>query len=168
MIELADIETILLGVYIIAHGGIHLIFLGNFKDEKTNIFTGWSKKSWLLDKFMNVQEVKITGFITWITIAILFGLSGLIILDIVHLSTYLSAIIILASIIGILAYVIFYNGFQPTPYHWILGVVINGLIILFYGLFIESLSILLVLLLIVWAYGMTFHTKLLKAFQIQN
>lgn len=167
MIELTSLENIILGLYIIAHGGIHLIFLGYFKDEKTNVFTGWSRTSWLLNRFLGPKIVKIIGFFTWIIIAILFAFSGLIILDILPLNNYLNIIIISASIIGILSYIVFFDGLKPTPYHWILGVLINAFIIIFYSFFIAELFTLLVLLLVIWAYGMLFHTKVMKSLNIQ-
>ena len=46
-------EQIFLGVYLIAHGLIHVVFLFYFKDKKTNVITGWSRKSWLLDKMVS-------------------------------------------------------------------------------------------------------------------
>ena len=163
MLDTIDVVTILLGIYIMAHGGIHLIFLGYFKDEKTNVYTGWSRQSWLLGKIMSDEMVKITGFVTWIIIALFFGISGLIILSILPFNEYLNVLVISVSILAIIAYIVFFNGFGPTPYHWILGVVINGLIIIFYSFFLSEMFMLLVLLILVWAYGMVFHTKVINA-----
>ena len=155
-------EQILIGLYLIAHGLIHLIFLIYVKDEKTNNYTGWSRSSWLLDKILSRQFTKITGFITWIVIAILFVISGLGILDILPLNELLSPILIIVSILAIGGYIVFFNGLSPTPYHWILGIVIDLLILCFIGFFSDNALLFLLLLLIVWLYGMVFHTRVLS------
>ena len=167
-IYMTDIGILLLGLYIIAHGGIHLIFLGNFKDSKKNELTGWSRKSWLLDKIFNTQVVKVIGIITWILIAVLFAVSGLIILNVIQLQELLSSLLIFVSLLAIGAYILFFDGLEPTPYHWILGVVINFLILVFYAFLTAETGLLLALLLIVWAYGMFIHSKVLIALQIAN
>ena len=157
-------EQIILGLYLIAHGGFHLIFLFYFEDNKTKVHTGWSKQSWLLNKLFSTQITKYLGYATWIIIALFFAISGLGILDVIQLNDFLSPLLMTISLIAIIGYIAFYDGLSPTPYHWILGVVIDALILTF-TLFFTTYSLLLVsLLLLVWVYGMIFHTKVLNYF----
>ena len=79
---ITETEQILLSVYLIAHGLIHIVFLFYFNDKKTNIFTGWSGKSWLLGKFLSDNLIKPLGYIMWVSISVLFVISGLAILDV--------------------------------------------------------------------------------------
>ena len=53
IIEVTGLEQIFLGLYLVAHGGIHLIFLIYSLDDKTGVYTGWSGRSWLLDKVID-------------------------------------------------------------------------------------------------------------------
>jgi hypothetical protein len=164
---ITGIEQMLLGLYLIGHGFIHWIFLIYVKDSKTNTFTGWSRKSWLLDKFLPEKIIKIIGFLTWLTIAVLFIISGLGILDILSLNDLLTPLLITVSILAILAYFIFIDGLVPTPYHWILGIVIDfiALLIVFFS---ASIQVFLILLVVVWIYGMVFHTRVISFLQTEN
>lgn len=153
---------IVLGLYLIGHGCIHLIFLFYFKDEKTGTHTGWSGQSWLFNKFLTIQSTKYLGFMIWITIAFLFTLSGLGVLDLIVLNEYLVALMVSVSVLAIIGYVIFFDGLSPTPYHWILGVVIDLIIIIFVIFASTEMVFMLALLLLVWIYGMLFHSQVLK------
>jgi hypothetical protein len=144
-----------------AHGGIHLIFLFNFYDEKTKEYTGWSGQSWLLEKLIPQNLTSIIGKIIWILIAILFVLSGLGVLDLLAIDEFLSPLIIITSTIAILAFIFFYNGLSPTPYHWILGVVIDLALITSLIIFPNDIFILLPVLIAIWLWGMFFHMKVI-------
>ena len=157
-------EQIILGIYLIAHGGIHLIFLFYFEDNKTKIHTGWSKQSWLLDKLLSAQLTKYVGYATWTIIAFFFIISGLVILDLLSLNELLPPLLITISLIAIIGFLVFYNGLSPSPYHWILGVVIDACILFFILFFTTSSLLLVTVLLLVWLWGMIFHTKVINYF----
>ena len=161
-------EQIFLGVYLIAHGLIHVVFLFYFKDKKTNVFTGWSRKSWLLGNVLSENPIKIIGYILWISISGIFTISGLAVLDIVKIGNYLESLLIFVCILGIVAYLLFFNDLYPTPYHWILGLVIDLYILAFLVLFSSNVQILLIVLVAIWLYGMFFHIKIISSFTSKN
>ena len=161
IIELTGLEETFLGLYLIAHGGIHLLFLFNFYDEKSKKYTGWSGKSWLLEKVLPLQVVSNIGKITWLVITILFVVSGLGVLDFFILEEFLSLLIILASALGALAFFLFFNGLGPTPYHWILGVVIDLALIIFLVIFPNDILLLLPLLGTIFIWAVLFHNRVI-------
>jgi hypothetical protein len=71
-------------------------------------------------------------------------------------------IILISSVVGILVYLSCYDGIEPTPVHWILGPVINLILILYVLFFEGNYELLFILLGIVTVYGMLFHTKLIR------
>lgn len=169
ILEITGIEQLFLGLFLIAHGFIHLIFLIYSYDEKSNVYTGWSGRSWLLDKIIPPKLTVYIGKITWVLIMILFVLSGLAVLDLLAIDDYLAPLIVTSSAIATLAFIIFYNGLFPTPYHWILGVVIDLVFIAFLIVFPNGISLLLPILILIWLWGMFFHTKIIpKTVQSSN
>ena len=161
ILEITGIEQLFLGLFLIAHGLIHLVFLIYSYDEKSNVYTGWSGRSWLLDKVIPLKLTTYIGKITWVLIMILFVLSGLAVLDLLAINDYLTPLIVISSAIATLAFIIFYNGLSPTPYHWILGVVINLVLIVFVIVFPNDVLLLLPILILIWLWGMFFHTKII-------
>jgi hypothetical protein len=161
ILEITGIEELFLGLFLIAHGLIHLVFLIYSFDEKSNVYTGWSGRSWLLDQVLPQRITTYIGKITWVLIAILFVLSGLAVLDILTINEYLTSLIVISSAIATLAFIVFYNGLSPTPYHWILGVVINLVFIVFVIIFPNNISLLIPILIVIWLWGMFFHTRII-------
>ncbi|MHA2176496.1 MAG: hypothetical protein ACXABI_16855 [Candidatus Hodarchaeales archaeon] len=161
ILEVTGLEETFLGLFLIAHGLIHLIFLFYFHDEETNGYTGWSGQSWLLDKAIDRKIVAFIGKVTWILIMLLFVVSGLVVLDLLAINDYLTPLIIISSVLATLAYIAFYDGLSPTPLHWILGVVINLVLIVFLIIFPNDIMLLLPILILIWLYGMLFHTKII-------
>lgn len=161
-------EQIFLGVYLIAHGLIHIIFLFYFKDNKTNVLTGWSGKSWLLNNLLSDGLIKLIGRILWISVAILFTVSGLAVIDLIKIGDSLTPLLILTCIVGIIPFVIFFKDLYPTPYHWILGLLIDVIILAFILLFSNQVQFLLILLIAIWLYGMFIHTKIISQFTSEN
>jgi hypothetical protein len=154
-------NTVILGTYVIIHGLIYIAFLFHYRDKKSNAFVGWSGKSWVLDRYFNQQQTRIIGKSLWIIVVLFFMITGLSIMDIITLDPI--SLVISSSILGFLAYFLCYNGIEPTPFHWILGPVIN-LILISYALFFwEHYNLLLLLLGIFTIYGMLFHTKLISS-----
>ncbi|MFX0051861.1 MAG: hypothetical protein ACFFAJ_08665 [Candidatus Hodarchaeota archaeon] len=161
ILEITGLEQLFLGLFLAAHGLIHLVFLIYSYDEKSNVYTGWSGRSWLLDKVVPLKITTYIGKITWVLIAILFALSGLIVLDLLPINDYLTPLIVISSAIATLAFIVFYNGLSPTPYHWMLGVVINLVFIVFVIVFPNNVSLLIPILILIWLWGMFFHTRII-------
>lgn len=161
LLELSGLEETFLALYLIAHGGIHLIFMFNFHDEQKKEHTGWSGRSWLLEKILPLEFTSYIGKITWFAITILFVVSGLGVLDFLILDDYLALLIIFTSTLAALAFIVFYNGLSPTPYHWILGIIIDLVLIIFLIVFPNDIWFLLPCLIVIWLWGMFFHTKVI-------
>lgn len=159
---ITEIEKIIFSVYLIAHGLIHWVFLLYKYDEKDGGHVGWSRQSWLLDKVINKNLVRNIGLLTWVLIAVLFVLSGLSVLDVPVINEFFNPLIIISSVIATLAFIIFFDGLSPSPYHWILGVVINLTLITFVIFFSEDIQLVLAILIIIFLYGMLFHTKIIS------
>ncbi|UCE13017.1 MAG: hypothetical protein JSV04_12600 [Candidatus Heimdallarchaeota archaeon] len=165
-LEITGLEELFLGLYLMAHGSIHVMFLFYHYDEKDNVYLGWSRRSWLLDKVIP-QITPYIGKIIWISIVILFGVSGLLLilsgLDLLDIDGYLlSVLIIISSAIATLAFIVFYDGLSPTPFHWILGVVINLVLIAFISFFPTNGTLVLVVLILIFVYGMLFHSRIIS------
>ena len=163
-LSITGTEQIFLGVYLIAHGLIHVVFLFYFKDKKTNIFTGWSGKSWLLSKFLSDKLIKPLGYLIWVSISALFVISGLAIMDVPDIGNLLVPILVFVCCLAIIAFGVFFNDLYPTPYHWILGAIIDVIILVFIVFFSSNVQLLLVVLIAIWLYGMFFHMKILSSF----
>jgi len=91
---------------------------------------------------------------------ILFVGSGLGVLDLVPINEYLPPLIILSSTLATIAFIIFYNGLAPTPFHWILGVIIDVTLIVYVIVFPQNGLLVVILLLLITGYGMLFHSKI--------
>ncbi|MFX1249282.1 MAG: hypothetical protein ACFFBQ_17965 [Promethearchaeota archaeon] len=165
-LEITGFEQLFFGLFLIIHGLIHLIFLLYNYDEKSKVYVGWSGRSWLLDKVIPPNITTYIGKVTWILIMILFVGSGLAVLDLLVISDYLAPLIIISSAIATLAFIIFYNGLSPTPFHWILGVVINLALITYIIFFLDNILLLLVILILITLYGILVHSKIVSKLAI--
>ncbi|MFW9930663.1 MAG: hypothetical protein ACFFD1_14840 [Candidatus Thorarchaeota archaeon] len=159
---ISGFEQIFLGLFLIAHGSIYIIFLFLFYDEKSKAYLGWTGKSWVLSKIIDEKLTKYAGKILWIITIIFFVLSGLSILNVPVIEEYSTPLIVIASIIAILAFIIFFDGLSPTPYHWILGSVINIALLAFVLFFNDNIILIIGILVLITLWGLLFHTKLIK------
>ncbi|MHA2249646.1 MAG: hypothetical protein ACXAD7_04750 [Candidatus Kariarchaeaceae archaeon] len=162
---LSSYEQIFLGVYLIIHGLIHVVFLIHIHDKQNNSFVGWSGKSWLLDRVANRRLINLIGKLIWILIVILFVLGGLAVFK-VFATDFAIRLIIVASIIATLAFIVFYDGLAPTPLHWILGVAVNVVLIIFIAFWRSNVTLLVAILILIWLYGMFIHTKIIPQGEI--
>lgn len=166
ILELTELEQLLLGLYIMAHGSIHIMFMFYHYDEKDNVHLGWSRKSWLLDKVIPQNVTTYIGKITWILIVILFGMSGLLLvlagLNLFVINEFVSLLIIISSIVATLAFIVFYDGLSPTPLNWILGVIINLVLIAFVIFFPNNGTLALGILILIFLYGVLFHSRIIS------
>lgn len=111
----------LFGILHILHGLIFIMFLVYVKLPEDQGYFGWSRKSWLLDRFLDEKIVKIIGIVLWIFVLISFFGSGIVILF-QHESWRI--IDIIASFISLFAFILFWNELKPKPKYFILGPVI--------------------------------------------
>ena len=166
VLQITELEQLLLGLYIMAHGSIHIMFMFYHYDEKDNVYLGWSRRSWLLDKVVSQNVTTYIGKITWILIVFLFAVSGLLLvltsLGLLVINEYFSLLIIISSVIATLAFIVFYDGLAPTPFHWILGVVINLVLVAFVIFFPNNGILALVILILIFLYGMLFHSRIIS------
>ena len=109
---------ILIGILLIIHGLITSMFLFYVQTPDKENYFGWSRKSWLLDKFLNDKTVKITGLSLWITTILTFVISGILILS---KQEIWRTIAIVASFISLFAYLLFWTELKPKPINFIAG-----------------------------------------------
>ncbi|MHA1991135.1 MAG: hypothetical protein ACW981_04810 [Candidatus Hodarchaeales archaeon] len=159
---ITGLEQIFFGLFLIAHGSIYVMFLFHFLDKEKNEYLGWSGQSWILSKVINEKFTNYIGKALWLLTILLFVLSGLSVLDLLVVNELLSPLIILSSIIGILVFFVLFDGLSPTPYNWILGVVINLVLIAFVIFFSDDVLLLLAILIIIFLYGVLFHSRIIS------
>lgn len=111
----------LFGILLILHGLIFILFLIYVKLPENEGYFGWSRKSWLLDRFLDEKIVKIVGIVLWILVLGGFLGSGIVIL-VKHESWRI--INIIASFISLFAFILFWNELKPKPIRFILGPII--------------------------------------------
>ena len=111
----------LFGILLILHGLVFIMFLVYVKLPGDEGYFGWSRKSWLLDRFLDEKIVKIIGIVLWILVLISFFGTGIVIL-VKHESWRI--IDIIASFISLFAFILFWNELKPKPKYFILGPII--------------------------------------------
>ncbi len=102
------------------HGLITSIFLFYFEDPSGD-GVGWDGSSIILTPVLG-DAVQIIGMLLWSGSVITFVLTGL--------AVFLRRkewrmIDILASVISLIAYILFWDGLKPEPFYWILGPIIS-------------------------------------------
>ncbi len=112
---------ILFGILLILHGLIFIMFLVYVKLPEDEGYFGWSRKSWLLDKFLDEKIVKIVGIVLWISVLGGFFGSGVVLL-VKHESWRI--IDIIASFTSLFAFILFWSELNPKPIKFILGPII--------------------------------------------
>ena len=106
---------------LIVHGIITSIFMFNIRDEMGQ-GVGWNGQSWLLMDVLDAVAVRTFGVILWFVAMMGFTLAGLA----VHFKWKKWRLIdILAALVSLFAYIIFWDGLVPEPYYWVLGPVIS-------------------------------------------
>ncbi|MHA2100230.1 MAG: hypothetical protein ACW99A_16265, partial [Candidatus Kariarchaeaceae archaeon] len=63
---ITGLEQIFLGLFLIAHGSIYIMFLFHFVDKEKNQHLGRSGKSWILSKIINEKLTNYIGKASWI------------------------------------------------------------------------------------------------------
>ncbi|NPD87749.1 MAG: hypothetical protein HGN29_03450 [Asgard group archaeon] len=112
---------ILFGILLIIHGLVFFMFLIYIKLPEEEGYFGWSRKSWLLDRFLDEKIVKIVGIVLWILVMVGFVVSGIVILS---KNESWRIIDIITSFISLFAFAFFWNELKPKPKYFILGPII--------------------------------------------
>lgn len=113
--------NILFGILLIIHGLIFVMFLLYVKVPEKEEYFGWSRKSWVLDKFLNNKTVYVIGLVLWASIILSFTISGILILSKV---TFWRTMDIIASFISLFAFILFWNELKPKKHYFVLGPII--------------------------------------------
>ena len=83
---------------------------------------GWNGSSWLLNSVLDASLIQILGTVLWSLTALLFVIAGI---AVFMMRVEWRLIDVLASLVSLLAYVLFWNGLEPVPEYYILGPIIS-------------------------------------------
>jgi hypothetical protein len=83
---------------------------------------GWNGSSWLLTGTLDAQLIQMLGILLWTTAVISFVLAGI---AVYTMQKQWRLIDIIASLVSLVAYLLFWNGLEPVPVYYILGPVIS-------------------------------------------
>ena len=107
---------------LVVHGLITSTFLFYIEDPMGE-GVGWNGSSWLLTGTLDAQLVQILGTLLWATSVIAFVLAGIAVFTVREQWRWID---IIASIVSLVAYILFWNGLEPVPEYWILGPAISA------------------------------------------
>lgn len=111
----------LFSILLIIHGLITSIFIFNI-EESPGVFVGWNGQSWLLTDALGAPTVQILGTLLWVISVIGFVVAGLALLTQRNEWRLMD---IIASLVSLIAYILFWYDLGPVPEYWILGPVIS-------------------------------------------
>jgi len=108
----------IIGLLLIIHGWIHIIFQFEFVNPDTSEHVGWNGNSWLLTNTLDAQIVLLLGRLFWGAALVLFILTGIAVFREYQKWRILD---IVASIVSLSAFIIFWDGLVPYPLQYIVG-----------------------------------------------
>ena len=111
----------IIALLLIIHGLITSIFLFYIEDPMGQ-GVGWNGGSWLLTDSLGAQAVQILGQLLWAISVTTFVIAGI---AVFMKRKQWRLIDIIASIVSLIAYILFWFGLEPVPEYWILGPVIS-------------------------------------------
>lgn len=111
----------IIALMLIFHGLITSTFLFYIEDPM-GPGVGWNGSSWLLTDSLGAQAVQILGQLLWAISVTTFVIAGIAVF--MRLKQW-RLIDIIASIVSLIAYILFWFGLEPVPEYWILGPVIS-------------------------------------------
>ena len=152
-LDITGIGQDFLGIYLILHGLIHTTLLTYSYDDVRKSNVGWNGNSWLLSRFLERTPVEIIGKGLFIIVLIGFTFSGFAVIGTPVISDYTTILILLSASISTLGYILFIDGFTPTPYEWLLGLSIDIVLIFYVTVFTSAQDIILLLLLLIALIG---------------
>ncbi len=111
----------IIALLLVVHGLISSIFMFYFENPPEP-GVGWNGTSWLLTGILDAGIVKALGTLLWGLTVLLFIVAGIMVFI---MRKQWRLIDILASLVSLLAYILFWFGLEPVPENWILGPVIS-------------------------------------------
>lgn len=111
----------LIALLLVVHGLISSIFMF-YIENPPEPGVGWNGTSLLLTGVLDAGIVQILGTILWGLTVLLFVAAGI---ALFMMREQWRLIDILASLVSLIAYVLFWTGLEPVPEYWILGPVIS-------------------------------------------
>ncbi|RDE14877.1 MAG: hypothetical protein C4K48_05465 [Candidatus Thorarchaeota archaeon] len=108
----------IIALLLIVHGWIHIIFQFEFVNPVTSEHVGWNGTSWILTGVLDNQSVLLIGRILWGAALVLFILAGI---GVLREHKKWREIDVLAAIVSLLAFILFWNGLVPFPLQYIVG-----------------------------------------------
>jgi len=112
------IRRLILGLLLIAHGWVHVIFQFEFINTDTGEHIGWNGTSWLLTNVLDDQIVLLIGRIFWGAAMVLFILAGIAVLMKHRNWRYMA---VSAAAVSLSSFILFWNGLVPYPLLYVLG-----------------------------------------------
>ena len=111
----------LIGFLLIIHGLVSSMFMF-YIENPPEPSVGWDGTSWLLTGVLDPSIIQMLGTLLWGLTVLTFVVAGIFVL---MKKEQWRMIDILASIISLVAYILFWYGLAPVPMYWILGPVIS-------------------------------------------
>ena len=111
----------IIGLLLIIHGLVSSMFMF-YIDNSPEPGVGWDGTSWLLTGVLDPSIIQMLGTLLWGLTVLTFVVAGIFVL---MKKEQWRMIDILASIISLAAYILFWYGLAPVPMYWILGPVIS-------------------------------------------
>ena len=106
---------------LVFHGLISSMFMF-YIENPPDPGVGWNGTSWLLTGILDAGLIQIIGLLLWGLTALLFVGAGI---ALFARREHWRLIDILASLVSLVAYILFWFGLEPVPEYWILGPVIS-------------------------------------------
>ena len=116
-----EMKRKIITLLLVIHGLITLTLMF-YVDDPMGDGVGWNGTSWLLTGTLDAQLVQIVGSVLWATSAITFVLAGIALFT---KREQWRLIDIVASLVSLVTYLLFWNGLEPVPEYYILGPVIS-------------------------------------------
>ena len=132
------------GIYLIMHGLIHLSIV-NYSEESGKP-VGWNRKSWLFSGKLAPELISLLGRIAWLGVIILYILAGIGIFNLPGLKSLTTQFIGIASIIALIAFIVFIDGLKPTPYNWLIGIAIDIVLVLYLTILKDETQLVMIFL----------------------
>lgn len=116
---------ILLGLFLIVHGLVHLLYFGlsqSYFDLDTPL-VGWPQNSWVLSPMLGESSTRSLASLLYLLATVVFIVSGIAVLSGIRADT---ALVVTASAFSSLVIILFWNGTtERLPDQGFVGVLIN-------------------------------------------
>ena len=111
----------IIALLLIVHGLISSMFMF-YIENPPEPGVGWNGSSWLLTGILDAAVIQLLGYLLWGLTVFLFVIAGIAVL---MRNENWRMIDILAAIVSLIAYILFWFGLEPAPEYWIVGPIIS-------------------------------------------